>query len=198
MSEKSNFLFKGSRNYVQANDMFNWLRKCAATKFGESILNGELQFSVHRFVKNQCTVEFSKEAAAFLNPSASLLIENGEQAYNAFLIETAEPVQGRVEFPENEIAKACSIHEKLISLDKNVHDNIIETIVYMTKPLHYHLFPRDKGRWVITKFSFFKNPPESFASGMKIKLLSNFQDKLTKSEIWIDGEQYGYIFFSLA
>ena len=56
----------------------------------------------------------------------------------------------------------------------------------------------DTVKWIVTKLQYYKLVEKKEITGKVIclKLINNFNNKLIKSEIFLDDKKVGYVFFS--
>ena len=86
----------------------------------------------------------------------------------------------------------------MISFDNILKSSITEITVSMNKYFLQETETKD-GQWIVTKFDYLKlvNLKDIKNKILKLELTNNFNNKLTKSNIYIDNNVVGYLYFSL-
>jgi hypothetical protein len=187
--------FKGSRDYFQGPDIFNQTLSWLGTQKPEV---KDIDFAFHRLANRQLKV-VSGPLPDGIEPIAACAFTSDGIRARIHLIETDQAVMGRHPYPEDEIvnamkmdlaARSCVLHGDVAYSD-------IEVWVAMTKALHYRVFPHLKGKWLFVRGRFPKYTHSSKADVRTLVIASSFNDKLTRSEAFIDGEKVGEIYFSI-
>lgn len=73
----------------------------------------------------------------------------------------------------------------------------IEVAVSMAKQLHKALFPSKDAKWIFTRLELVRLLQDNDSSSLAIKHKHNFNNRLTKSEIFFHERSIGYIYFPL-
>jgi hypothetical protein len=69
--------------------------------------------------------------------------------------------------------------------------------VAMTKAMHQKVFPQLKGKWLFVRGRFPQFVQHSPAKERSLVIAASFNDKLTRSETFLDGVKSGEIYFSI-
>ena len=184
------FKFKGSRTYIHGTDIYNFLIKF----FDDNISKIDLSF--HSISNKNITLLSSISDNDELNFVFKYVDSNLEQKV-IYAVENNSLIEEQYDYNEDLIYENSQLYldEEKVSLSKNTGFTFIENIVAMNKYLLENLFEKD-GKWYFTRLQLNK-PILDLEGKIEIKLKSNFNFKLTKSEIYADEKVVGYIYFSL-
>ena len=184
-----NFCFKGSRSYVHGTDIVSELLKLFAD---QNISDLDLKFN--GITQTNLSLVEGQE-----NPDAKVNIrlkEAGEEkSYQ--LVENAEIIECRYEYDEDEIIKNCQLDltNQQITLQQSTGLTLCENFVAMNKYLLQSLFLEPKGKWYFTRLEQLKIIPDDAL--ITVKLIKNFNFRLTKSDILVGGECIGSVYFTM-
>ena len=189
--------FKGERNYVQGPDILvSIMARLGATYEGQKLSDIDIVF--HRMAR--CGLAL---VAAPLN-SASMAVQfscriNGERRKFG-LIENGREITVRQPYREEEIVAATEIavEERSASCRGALPYADIERWVAMVKALHLAVYPELAGKWLFVRGKFSELEPIPHTALHQVLLEANFNNKLTRSAVLIDGRRVGDIFFSLS
>ena len=193
------FRFKGDRNYVQGPDIFNEI-----LNYIHETLNFNFNFiidvSFHKIV-NKHLILNHYVGDLFVRPldaSVAAKVNFKNDIHWFILKESDENIVCRYEYNEEKFITTCKIYteQKLISCIEESPFTFIETIVAMNKALHLSIYPDIVGKWLfvrgqLTKFEKFD------CNDLKIRLVSNLNNKFTKSEVICNEKSVGFVYFSL-
>lgn len=187
--------FKGQRDYVHGTDIFNetleWL-----CKHRDEIK--DIDFSLHRLACKQLTVVLGAVSDG-TEPIAVCAYTSGGKREKARLVETDQPVVGRYSYPEDEIVDSMEIdfatRKGILRTETSFSD--IEVWVAMTKALHLKVFPQLEGKWLFVRARFSAYARHSIASERALVISSSLNDKLTRSEAFLNNVKVGEIYFSI-
>jgi len=197
INEKVTFQYKGSRNYVQGPDMFNMFLE----QFSGNELT-DIRFSVHGFVHQvSCLLYISKDKSDLDSVSdikARCQVKvDGEVQYLGLspMSDPPELEPGRYAYDENSLLQYCQVLDDRIILNGQSPFSFIETIVAMKKRLMESLFPEVEGKWVFTRIDL----PISCDANTSLTIVfkHNMNFRILKSDILVDGEKVGDLYFSL-
>jgi len=189
MTIKLDFCFKGSRTYVQGPDIVSELFQATAHKDLSQI---DLKF-------NGITQSGLDLVEGDENPDAKVNIrwlESGViKTYQ--LLENGKQINCRNDYDEDQIIGKISLDltNQMISLNKVTNYTLCENFVEMNKFLLQNIFPQEKGKWYFTRLEQAKIIPDD--SLIEVKLIKNFNFRLTKSDILVDGEVIGSVYFTM-
>lgn len=192
IAQKLNFCFKGSRDYVHGTDIFNELKNCFDNSFNyESTM---LDLSFHGVAKKNLdiiegVVSDAKGIIKFLDRS------NNRKTYS--LVENKNDIDCRYEYPEKNIVNLSTVdfNTQVVSLEEYTSFSFIENIVALNKHLLESIFGKVSGKWYFTRLQLKRIPLVDYP--VKLEFMSNFNFKLTKTEIFLNSESVGFIYFSL-
>jgi len=188
--------FKANRNYIHGTDLFNEL----LCYFPEKNLTN-INYTIHKLIGNnhgQVHIAENPDEFKILIPMSNAtvcLCADGKTYWVAFLFADEIPINpSRSVYDENLLIKLCRINEKTITLSEESPFTFIETIVAMHKKLLHILYPHIE-KWLFTKLMLTNYPDDK--KNITISLCHNFNFKLVKSKILVDGQLIGDIYFSL-
>lgn len=185
------FCFKGSRQYVHGTDIFT---KVTGLQ-GNGIKNIDIAF--HGITKSNMT--FLSEKPEGEETKVTFRCLHNEDKVKLYGIENHSNVDCRYEYHEEKIVDNSSVDipEETIVLKTPTEYSFIEHIVAMNKRLVEELYSNVTGKWYFTRLQLQENISMSDVSTLQLTLQSNFQFKLTKSAITVNGTDVGFIYFSL-
>ncbi len=191
------FQFKGTRNYIHGTDMFNIM---TAVDTDETILSN-IRFSVHGFVHKPLCQLYSADTKEALNsvPNVRARCQFDKNGSTQWLVlsesESDAALDGRYEYDEDRIVALCKQDADSLIITQTSPFSFIETIVAMTKHLHQQLFPEVIGKWVFTRIELDTACYER--ENLALRFRHNMNYRLTKSDVLVNGEKLGDIYFSL-
>lgn len=114
------------------------------------------------------------------------------------MVENNHSISCSNDYSENTVRNNSVIENNEITFTNSLPDSLTEIIVSMNKYFLQSTVSTN-GKWIVTKFDYSKihQQYEIAEKNIMLKLISNFNNKLTKSTILIDGEQVGFLYFSL-
>lgn len=189
MIRRLSFCFKGNRNYVQGPDIVAAVLKQFST---EEVVG--LDFKFNEIVStNLDLIEGGKAEDAKVNVRLTV---NGEPK-NLQLIENGQPIECRYEFDEGQIIERCNldIEAQSVELWNPTTYTFCENLVAMNKYLLQNLYPQEKGKWYFTRLE--QKYPITDDALITVKLIKNFNFRLTKSDILISNEVVGSVYFTM-
>ena len=192
---KVRFQYKGDRDYIQGPDMYNEMLK--------PFINNnvcEIGFSAHSFLQEPsgylCVSDNKQDIDSIKNIKARMQFRKNEDMVWLALLERKndEPVS-RVEYEEQLVINYCQFGSDGVELLVDRPFSFIETLVSMKKAMLQRMFEGVEGKWVFTRVDF----PQycNSRSGLAVKFKHNMNFRLLKSDILVDGNKVGDIYFSL-
>jgi len=188
------FCFKGSRQYVHGTDIYN---KLIAT-LKDEMSNEKVDLSFHGVAKTNLNLNIQKPADEKLLKFVFKFMNKEGNREVLYAVENSETIECRYEYPEEDICQLSNvdIENQKISLDQDSSYTFVENAVALNKYLLENLFPDVEGKWYFTRFQLATIPNEAIYP-LRLELRANFNFKLTKTEIFIDQQSVGFIYFSL-
>jgi hypothetical protein len=186
---KLNFCFKGPRNYIQGPDIVSALFKVFAS---QNISDVDVKFNGITQT-NLSLVEGHENSNAKVNIR---LKEAGEEkSYQ--LIENGQVVECRYDYDEDKIIAHCQLDlvNQQITLQQSTGFTLCENFVAMNKVLLQDLFPDEKGKWYFTRLE--QKHLIDNDTLITVRLIKNFNFRLTKSDILVGDEVIGSVYFTL-
>lgn len=187
--------YKGARDYLQGPDIYNETLAWLTSQKDEV---KDIDFTFHRLARHQLKA-VAGAAPEGSEPVAVCAFTSGGVRERAHLVETEQAVTGRYPYPEDEIVSSMELDlaaRKGVLRGEAAYSDI-EVWVAMTKVLHYKVFPQLKGKWLFVRGRFPRYVRHSAASERTLVIAASFNDKLTRSEAWLDGVKVGEIYFSI-
>lgn len=190
------FQFKGARKYIHGTDMFDVI---VSTYPREDINN--IRFTVHDFVhipRCQLYLTGSKEE---LNSVSNIRVRyqfdvNGTTQWMALTEAEGDATSGgRYEYDEERVISLCRMVNEGIVLVQPSPFTFIESIVAMNKHMHQQLLPEAIGKWIFTRIDLAAICDAR--ANLALQLKHNMNYRLTKSDILVDGNKVGDLYFSL-
>lgn len=189
--------FKGARHYLHGTDIVNATVKALRNHVRTADL-ADIEFSFHR----QAT--FSLELSATppespVKPAAivSFTAEGGKQ--KMFLLETDRAVNGRYDYDETVFGQHLEVSagDAVGTWRHAAPYSDIETWVGLTKALHQRIFSSLEGQWLFVRCKFATLEHDAVPGERRLAIVSNFQNRLTRTVLSLDGRVVGEIHFSL-
>jgi len=195
--------FKGSRDYLHGTDMFNIVTKTLKDMFPTRAVEGSNFFlNIHAIARHQCDMHLVENSSdPETKPPGTIVAQFGVQSPEAgiqgWLTETGRPVERRVPYQEETIEAASSMAGRSIVHAGKSPYTPVEVLVALTKVLHSALYPPSRGRWMLTKLEIGALPLSATIEGMRVELLHNLNNRITKSAFFSGSDLSGHIYFSL-
>jgi len=185
------FCFKGSRKYVHGTDIFLKL----VEKYNDDIENIDIAF--HGISVNNMTFSSNKPIDKEIKVTFRGLHENNK--IKLFGFENSSEINCRYEYLEEKIVdnSIVTISTESITLKTPTEYTFIEHIVAMNKALLEDIYPDINGKWYFTRLQLQRPINISDTTSLQLILKANFQFKLTKTSIFVDKKEIGFIYFSL-
>jgi hypothetical protein len=187
------FCFKGSRSYVHGTDIYNKVIE----KLKDEILNEKIDLSFHGIAKTNIDLVTQKPENEELLKFAIRFTKKNNERDVLYAVENGKNIECRYEYPEEDICKLSSLglDNQEVKLESDSSYTFVENSVALNKYLLENLFPDANGKWYFTRFQLNKIPNHAYP--LKLELKANFNFKLTKTEIFVHDESFGFIYFSL-
>lgn len=193
------FCFKGSRNYVQGPDIFDKVLEKLKNDFELKKLK-KIKYAAHTMLYNNAklfvTNSFRKKDFNIINSIVTFNLKN--EKFYAVVCETEEKISCKVDYSEEIVRNHSKINDKIITFENILDDSLTEIIVSMNK-FYLQEAVTKSGKWIVTQFEYndLINYFDIKNKVLKLELLSNFNNKLTKSKVFLDNNLVGYLYFSL-
>ncbi len=189
MNRILNFCFKGSRNYVQGPDIVSEIFKAFVQQDIKEIdikFNGITQTNLN-------LLEGHDAPDAKVN--IRLKLAGLDKTFQ--LIENGEVIDCRYEYDENKILENCNLDlaNQQIALQKVSGFTLCENFVAMNKNLLQTLFPEEQGKWYFTRLEQKRIIDNDEL--ITVKLIKNFNFRLTKSDILVGNEVISSVYFTM-
>jgi hypothetical protein len=194
------FQFKGERDYVHGTDMYNQMNVSLVRDFGMRDVHN-LNFSIHRTTRSNLILSLVQgdEEQAEPMPVARMLFQNESRAWRLIATEDKSIVTSRQSYDEMPVQRAAIFNRdrSTLRVEERLGYSDIELWVSQNKRLLQLMFPEQTGQWWFVKGEFSSYTKTSSYGYSELRLLRNFNFRLTKSEITVDGISCGFIYFSM-
>lgn len=183
------FCFKGNRTYIQGPDIMAALLECFANKE-----LAEIDVKFHGISEtNLRFIDGDELTDAQVN--ISLLVDGEEQLFQ--MIGSGEEIDCRYAYDGDELVSHCKLDldNQQVHLKEVTGYSFYENFVAMNKRLLQSLYPEERGKWYFTRIEQTKLISDEAL--ITVKLIKNFNFRLTKSEILLDGEKVGSVYFTM-
>ncbi len=197
--ENLEFCFKGNRTYIQGSDIFDAIVSKLASNFNLDKIEN-IKYSAHKMLKKNAFVlileKFNPNDYKKIN--SVITFKNSEKKYYVVVIEDSREIECSVEYSEEIVRSTSAIIDKKIEFKNELEDSLTEIIVSMNKYYLQESVTKD-GKWMVTKFDYHNlNDIQNVKGKMiSLELKNNFNNKLTKSIVTVDGLVVGNLYFSL-
>ncbi|WNL27650.1 hypothetical protein QUR76_08700 [Arcobacter cryaerophilus gv. pseudocryaerophilus] len=193
------FCFKGSRTYVQGPDIFDTVMKTIKNDFDLFKIT-DIKYAAHDMLLANAnlivTDQFNKDDFDMIN--SIITFKQDDIKYYAVVFQNDNKIECSNEYSEEIVRTESIIKDKIIIFENVLEDSITEIAVSMNKYFLQETETKD-GKWIVTKFEYPKliNLDKIKNKTLKLELTNNFNNKLTKSTIFVNDEVVGYLYFSL-
>lgn len=188
------FQFKGDRHYLHGTDFYQHTQQLLSDTLVDYDFIKSIAF--RNFTERQCRLSFIAPNDTDVVPcSGKAVLETGKlQPF--WWIETDEAVLEHYPYAEQQVIDGCQIVDRSIQLaHPNVqHYSVIETIVALTKHLHYDIDPDVDGKWVFGQLNLVQPLPLTSKS-VQIGIKNWIPKRFSVSDIQLDGQRLGTIRF---
>ena len=197
MKQRLNLEFKGERDYLQGPDMFNATLNFLVKEHARDEITN-IDFSFHRMARR--AVDLYCEQQTSLGKAVAECSYSRQGALKkVYLYESEEPVSGRYPYDESRICRDFTIDTASAtgSVTGELGFSEIEVWVALTKALHQGALSEVKGKWLFVRAKFPKFVQHPIVRERVLTIISNFQNRLTRTQLVADGVPVGEIFFSI-
>lgn len=188
---------KAERTYLQGPDMYTGVLDCLSARHGRDTITA-IDISFHRMAHRAVDLHFALCPHAG-QPVAVCSYRAGAATYKVFLYESADAVTGRSDYDEAAIVRHLDTDVESMSgswKDRSSYCDM-EVWVALTKALHQRALPELSGKWLFARGQFPSYQRESADGERRLQIVSNFQNRLTRTMLYRDGVAAGVIYFSL-
>lgn len=189
---------KGGRTYVHSTDMYPAAIRAVADRWGPR------ELSDVRLVCRVLTgreLSLTRDAPAPEDRVAVFSFTAGGERQTLYFVAREGMVSRHVPYDEDAIASRGRVDLGGKSIEYAREDDasatLVEVVVALTKALHLAVYPEQAGKWVLTQIESAVALHELPWSQVGIFLVQGANPRLTKSDVAVDGERLGHVFFSL-
>jgi hypothetical protein len=117
------------------------------------------------------------------------------------LVDRPGEVVGRRPCPETEIIARCVLDRGAGAVSRSLGEKPgftpVEAAVALNKHLHLQVFSKSQGKWLFTEMRTVRPLVAELVGSLELRLSSYSNPRLTRSAILLDGQELGYMCFSL-
>ncbi|MGB5965071.1 MAG: hypothetical protein WBF77_11455 [Sulfurimonadaceae bacterium] len=191
------FCFKGNRTYIQGPDIFDAVVAAISNEFN---IITNIKYSAHAMLHKNATMYITEKVVKADYPVINSLINfiGDGIKYYAVVCENDKPIECSTDYSEEIVENNAKITDNTITFKNVLPDSYTEIVVSMNK-YFLNQSVKEKGKWIVTKFDYFELADIINIKNKEIKLelLQNFNNKLTKSLLFLDEKPVGHLYFSL-
>jgi len=197
MKKRLNLQFKGERNYLHGTDMFNETMAFLEHHHPSSEPS-TIDFSFHRMAKTALDL-YDSPQSGLGEHVAECSYTIGSKRFKVYLYESGDEVSDRYPYDEEEITRDFEINVSgRYGILRTVPEYTdVEIWVALTKELHQKALPEITGKWLFVRGRFPSYVRLTQSKERSLRMISNFQNRLTRTELLLDGKRAGEIFFSV-
>ena len=187
------FCFKGNRNYVHGTDIYQKVFDLLSHEIEE-----KFDLSFHGIATKNMKLSHQVPTDESLIKFVCKHIDKSKNKVVLYGIEIDSKIECRYNYLEEDICalSQVNISKQELILTKDSSYSFIENSVALNKYLLEKLFPDANGKWYFTRLQL-EQLPKKISYPLKLNLKANFNFKLTKTEIFIENQSIGFIYFSL-
>lgn len=191
------FCFKGNRTYVQGPDIFESVVSLISCEF-DTIR--DIKYTAYKMLHKNATVYITNKVVksnySVINSLISFMGDGTK--YYAVVCENYKSIKCSNDYCEDVVERNSQLSPKSIAFKNTLPETYTEIVVSMNK-FFLNKTIAEEGKWIVTKFDYFQLSDIQNIKNkeIKIELLQNLNNKLTKSLLYLDDKQVGYLYFSL-
>jgi len=191
------FCFKGSRKYVQGPDIFDAVVEQLKQEF-QTIK--QIKYTAYNMLYKNATMYITRKVVKADYPIINSLISfmDNDMKYYVVICENKSEIECSTEYSEDIVNSHSKIVDETIAFKNVLDDTYVEIVVSMNK-YFLNQTVKEKGKWIVTKFDFFEldDITDIENKEIRVELVQNLSNKLTKSLLYLDDKLVGYLYFSL-
>jgi hypothetical protein len=190
------FCFKGARTYVQGPDIFDTAMQYLLAIY-PNIKN--IKYSAHELLYANATLEIvekvKKSEFSIINSIISFMV--GNKKYFGVISSNNKPIECRIDYSEKVVEEHSNITSNIIEFKNTLDYSFTEIVVSMNK-WYLNNTIKESGKWIVTKFDYINLSEIQNTKGknIKVELVQNLNNKLTKSVLSIENKIVGNLYFS--
>ncbi|SDC54303.1 hypothetical protein SAMN05216185_103166 [Pseudomonas guariconensis] len=193
--------FKGARKYIQGPDIFNQVMRCVPEFLVGSV--SDIEFVIHRMTGSNLEAQLHvSEKVLLAEPDDVAIIRvviSGQQL-QARVKPTGGQPSIRVPYVESAVTDHCAVDvgDRTIRLVRDGSGfSPVEILISMNKALHLAVLNKpDDTSWVFCRWDGHVWPLPADLSGVTVSLKQTLGTRLTRSDVELDGQVLGQIYFS--
>jgi len=193
-----NFCFKGSRNYVQGPDIFDTVIKQLSQTFNKIT---KIKYTAYEMLYTNASLcvtdSFVKSDYPIINSLITFIHQ--EIKYYAVISSNDTAIECSQEYSEVVVQKSSLIQKQTISFQNTLNAASYTEIVVSMNKYFLSTSVDVEGKWIVTKFDY--DNVDTIMNiqnqNLKIELVQNLSNKLTKSTLYLADKKVGNLYFTL-
>jgi hypothetical protein len=201
-NEHITFRFKGGRDYIHGTDIYaaieNSLISTQDARMPDSI--SQFRLAIRKPSSHSCDISIVSNDSLGKKPDNAVVdfqFNHRGRSFRGWLSETGSSISEHYEFAENKVIAGCVVSGDRVVLNPCLSCTTIENLVAATKHLHTTRFPEAEGKWFFSRIDLPHLLPTLSNQNLAISLKQCVGKRLTRSDIQIDGQPHGSVYFSL-
>lgn len=190
--------FKGSRQYLHGTDMHDAVCDLLTQQGGQNIQ--KIDFTLHRIVLTQLVASIHRDTQPETEGANAVFRATVDSSpVTVLLKECGTPVTDRRPYDEEGLVSAASFdstNQRITFTASDAYTNI-EMIVALNKALLLRALPEAKGKWLFTRLQLATSIKDRKLNTIEVRFLGHSNYRITRSQVFGDGQPIGSIFFSL-
>lgn len=197
LKENLNLCFKGERDYIYASDVFAKTSDILKKHFPNKTIQ-HIDFSTHKKAHHDIEmllVEQSENRKENLH--AIYNFEVDAKKYSVQLQETDIEISCKTEYDEQSLFNSFELdtENKIITTNKQYDYSLMDVITSLNKMLLNNLFDENKKGWLSVRTKMDSLPLNNYEK-LQVNFIKNFANRYFQSNIIIDNNVIGQIFFT--
>lgn len=185
---------RGNRNYVHSTSIYNQLLTHAENVFEENAWVRQLKLS--QFFDTQCYATITLDEND--HEVGSFSLQCVDELMDGYIVTDKQlMISSREKFDEDSICSNATVHGQGIDNEWQKNTPFIDQCVALTKHFHNDLYPLEDKKWIYTRLTMKEDIAVLNPENISIKLNRKLGDRMTRSNIFLDGKEFGVIEFSV-
>lgn len=187
---------RGTRDYLQSADVYSKLLASLEAQLGQgSIASLQVKFSAINRRLPQYRIH---DVTSHHKPTprntivASFALHDGDTRQIEIVEGDRRPSEALSD-NETEIAKFIEVFDEYSQLKPTVDATISEQVVFASKTFHYSKFPTETAKWMVVELNINLELASQDWELMTIRLDMQRNEAVTKSSIYVDGANIGFV-----
>lgn len=195
--------FRGHRTYLQGADLYNSVTSILFDGYPQ-MREARMSVNYHSLLQRQpdLLIDKGEMKAARQRPEfrGEFILGDGAGAIHAMLMESSRPIPHRIECHENDLVSPAWIDgkERHGVLESPAFGTAADVVVALNKKLHQTLLPHITAKWIFVRLTLPRPLPTELPRHTAVRLQGVMGDRMTRSEVLINHEPAGTVYFCTA